>query len=131
MFAYSLKMAWRNILKHRSFTLLNLIGLSTGLACTLLIFLWVGDERSVDQFNDKDSQLFQVMANWKTPEGVQTVENTPGLLASTLTAEMPEVEYAVPVIPTSWFDKKGIIIQGGQRLEASNQFAGRDYLQVF
>ena len=131
MFKYSLKIAWRNILKDRSFTLLNLIGLSTGLACTLLIFLWVHDERSVDQFNENDGRLFQVMANWQTPQGVQTGENTPGLLARTLTADMPEVEYAVPVIPPSWFDKKGIIIYGGQRLEACNQFAGKDYLQVF
>ena len=131
MFKYSVKMAWRNILRNRSFTLLNLMGLSTGLACTLLIFLWVHDERSVDQFNENDSRLFQVMANWETPQGVQTVENTPGLLARTLKADMPEVEYAIPVIPSSWFDKKGIVIYGGQRLEASNQFAGKDYLQVF
>jgi putative ABC transport system permease protein len=131
MFRYSLKIAWRNIRRDRSFTLLNLMGLSTGLACTVLIFLWVHDERSVDQFNENDSRLFQVMANWETPQGVQTVENTPGLLAQTLTTEMPEVEYAVPVIPSSWFDKKGIIIYGDQRLEARDQFAGKDYLKVF
>jgi putative ABC transport system permease protein len=131
MFRYSLKIAWRNIRRDRSFTLLNLMGLSTGLACTVLIFLWVHDERSVDQFNENDSRLFQVMANWETPQGVQTVENTPGLLAQTLRAEMPEVEYAVPVIPSSWFDKKGIIIYGDQRLEACDQFAGKDYLKVF
>jgi putative ABC transport system permease protein len=131
MFKYSLKIAWRNILRDRSFTLLNLMGLSTGLACTLLIFLWVHDERSVDQFNENDSRLFQVMVNGETPQGVQTGENTPGLLAQTLKADMPEVEYAVPVIPSSWFDKKGIIIYGGQRLEARDEFAGKDYLQVF
>lgn len=131
MFKYSLKIAWRNIRKDRSFTLLNLMGLSTGLACTLLIFLWVHDERSVDQFNENDSRLFQVMANWETPQGVQTGNNTPGLLAQTLKAEMPEVEYAVPVIPSSWFDKKGIVIYGDQRLEARNEFAGKDYLQIF
>jgi hypothetical protein len=131
MFKYSLKIAWRNILKDRSFTLLNLMGLSTGLACTLLIFLWVHDERSVDQFNVNDSRLYQVMVNGETPQGVQTGENTPGLLAQTLKAEMPEVEYAVSVIPSSWFDKKGIIIYGGQRLEARDEFAGKDYLRVF
>ena len=131
MFKYSAKMAWRNILRDRSFTLLNLMGLSTGLACTLLIFLWVHDERSVDRFNANDSRLYQVMVNGETPQGVQTGENTPGLLAQTLKAGMPEVEYAVPVIPSSWFDKKGIIIYGGQRLEARDEFAGKDYLQVF
>jgi putative ABC transport system permease protein len=131
MFKYSLKIAWRNILRDKSFTVLNLLGLSTGLACTLLIFLWVHDERSVDQFNTRDSQLFQVLANWGTPNGIQTVENTPGLLAHTLKADLPEVEYAVPVIPPSLMDKKGIITYGDLRLEASNEFASQDYLQVF
>jgi putative ABC transport system permease protein len=131
MFKNYFKFAWRNILKDRQFTLLNLTGLSTGLACALLIFLWVDDEWSVNRFNEKDSQLFQVMANWPSPKGIVTGNNTPGLLASTLATDMPEVEYAVPVIPSSWFDKKGIMIFGGQRLEASEQFAGKDFLRVF
>lgn len=131
MFKNQLKFAWRNIVRDRQFTLLNLMDLSTGLACTLLIFLWVNDEWSVDRFNEKDKQLFQVMANWPSPQGIVTVSNTPGLLAQTLARDMPEVECAVPVVPPGWFDKKGILIHGGQRLEASEQFAGKDFLRVF
>ena len=55
------KLAWRNLVKDRQFTFLNLIGLSTGLACAFLIYLWVNDELSVDKFNEKDSQLYQVL----------------------------------------------------------------------
>ncbi|MDP4151152.1 MAG: ABC transporter permease [Bacteroidota bacterium] len=131
MFRHYFKIAWRSLLKARQFTFLNLVGLSTGLACTLFILLWVNDELHVDQFNEKDSQLFQVMQNWETPQGVETNENTPGPLASTLAAEMPEVAYSVPVIPATWSDKKGVLTYGDSHVEASQQFVGKDFLRVF
>jgi len=66
------RIAWRNLRKDRQFTLLNLLGLSTGLACSLLLYLWIADELTVDKFNEKDSQLYQVMVNFKTDNGVKT-----------------------------------------------------------
>lgn len=61
-----LKIAWRNLLKDRSFTFLNLAGLSTGLACAILIWLWVSDERRIDKFFQRDSQLFRyfIIRRW-------------------------------------------------------------------
>jgi len=44
MFKANLKIAWRNLLKDKQFTLLNVLGLSAGLGCALLICLWVSDE---------------------------------------------------------------------------------------
>jgi putative ABC transport system permease protein len=145
-----LKIAWRHSWRHfwkdRSFSFLNLVGLSTGLACALLIWLWANDEWQVDRFNVKDSQLFQVMRNAPDPSGIVTGEATPGLLAVTLKKELPEVEDAVAVIPESWFDKEGIVTAGEtagggplagnagvgeQRLEARAEFAGPDYFRLF
>ena len=126
-----LKIAWRNLVKNRLFTLLNLVGLSTGLGCTLMINLWVNDELQIDKFNKKDDQIFQVMQNAQTAKGIETTEQTPGLLASALTKEMPEVEYASAVIPVSWFDKKGILSDGDKHISAEAQFAGKDYFNIF
>jgi len=123
--------SWRNFWKDRSFSFLNLLGLSTGLACALLIYLWANDEWQVDRFNANDDRLFQVMQNAPVPDGIATVERTPGLLAATLKQELPEVEYAVPVIPVSWFDKEGVLSVGDSHLEARAEFAGRDYFHVF
>lgn len=131
MFRHYFKITGRRLLKDRSFTLLNWMGLSTGLACTLLISLWIKDELQVDRFNENDSRLFQVMENWETPQGIETTGNTPGLLAGTLAADFPEVEYAVPVIPVAWFDKKGILLSGDNQVEASEQFVGKDFFHVF
>src|ERR1700729_530719 len=91
-----LKIAFRNIRKDRQFTFLNLVGLSTGLACVLLIYLWVADELQGDKFNKNDAQLYQVLK--KETDGSGTViigKNPQGLLANAMAAELPEVEYAV------------------------------------
>src|SRR6476660_8946187 len=103
MFKNSFKLAWRNLLKDRQFTFLNLVGLSTGLACTFLIYLWVQDELNVDKYNEKDAHLFQVMVNQHQEDGIRTGMYTPGLLANAMKREIPDVEYAVTVVPASWF----------------------------
>ena len=67
-----LKLAWRNLLKDRQFSLLNLLGLSVGLACALLIGLWIADEYGMEKYNPNDDRLYQVMTNNKTSNGLET-----------------------------------------------------------
>jgi putative ABC transport system permease protein len=131
MFSNNIRIIWRNLIKDRQFTLLNLVGLSTGLACSLLLWLWISDERSVDKYNDKDHQLYQVMANIKSNGGIITMGSTPGILAKALREEMPEVEQAVSVLPASWFPFKGIITSGTTRIKAGGQYVGKEYFDVF
>lgn len=126
-----LKIAWRSLIKDRQFTLLNLLGLSTGLACALLIYLWVVDELRVDKHNEKDVHLFQIMVNQPHEDGIKTGEHTPGLLADALKAEMPEVELATTVVPAEWFSNKGVISAGETQLKAAGQFVSKDYFAVF
>jgi putative ABC transport system permease protein len=133
------KIAWRSLLKDRQFTILNLIGLSTGLACTFLIYLWVSDELSMDRFHEKDSQLFQVMTNEKNSDNLRTIPETPALLARTLKEEMPEVEYAAAVLPAEWFGKVTLSAKGNgatqsaeiNNIKASGHFADKDFFNVF
>jgi putative ABC transport system permease protein len=129
MFRNNLKLAWRYLLKDRAFTLLNLIGLATGLACAIMIYLWVNDEAHVDTFNNK--QVFQILKNTPSPTGITTDDRTPGLLAATLAKELPDIAYASSVIPVSWFDKQGLLIDGDRRVAAKSAFAGADYFNIF
>ena len=131
MFRNNLKIIWRNFIKDRQFTALNLLGLSTGLCCTLLIYLWVSDEINVDKYNQKDKQLYQVMANLKTEGGIKTITYTPGLLGKALGEAIPEIEYAVSVLPASWFDSKGVLSIGDIRMKADGQYVGKNYFNVF
>src|SRR4051812_29798634 len=129
MFKNHMKLAWRNLIKNRLFTVLNLIGLSTGLACTILIYLWVSDELNVNKFNERDSRIYQVMQS--ASEGSGAIENTPGLLAASLPKEMPDVEYAASVIPSSWFSEKGLFTFSDTHIRADGEFVSSDYFNIF
>jgi putative ABC transport system permease protein len=129
MLKNSFKLAWRNLVKDRQFTLLNLIGLSTGLACALLIYLWVYDELSIDKFNEKDGRLYEAMKTSPNSDGtIGMYETTQGLLARSLATDMPEIEYAVSVRKES---DLGILSVAGKYIKASWQFADRDFFNVF
>ncbi|MBS1597879.1 MAG: ABC transporter permease [Bacteroidetes bacterium] len=130
MFKTNLKIAWRQLLKDRQFTFLNVLGLSAGIACTLLIFLWVNDELSFDKFNEKDSQLYQLMEQ-RTGNGQTAIsDESSGLLSAAVAAQMPQVEYAASVAPPEWFQKFTLSV-GEKNLKAIGQYVGKDYFNIF
>jgi putative ABC transport system permease protein len=127
MFRNYVKTAWRNLIKDKQFSLLNLLGLSTGLACVLLIFLWVNDELSVDKFNANDSQLYQIMKTAPMADGgIDTYHYTPGLLGQSMQKELSEVEYATVARPQT-----GILSVGNKSFKASAQFIDQNFFKVF
>ncbi|MCX2740411.1 ABC transporter permease [Pontibacter anaerobius] len=128
MIRHSLLLMYRNFKRFKSTFFINLIGLSSGLACALLIFLWVSDELSVDGFHENDSRLFQVMTNHDNAEGVTTMEAGPGLLAETLAEEVPEVKYAVS---SSIIPDKFVVSDDNHHINASGQFVSKDFFNVF
>jgi len=131
MIKNNFKIIWRNLIKDRQFTFLNLLGLSTGLACTILIYLWITDESNVDKYNEKDKQLYQVMQNLKTEFGITTMPYTAGLLGRSLAEEIPEIEYEVSVLPESWFPFKGVISNGETHIKTGGQYVSKDYFNAF
>jgi putative ABC transport system permease protein len=55
-----LKIAWRNVIRHKSHTFINVTGLALGITCCLFIFLWVQDEKGVDNFHSNGKNLYTV-----------------------------------------------------------------------
>ena len=131
MFKHNLIISFRNFRRHKTSFFINMVGLTTGLACAIFIYLWVSDELSVDKFNEKDSRLYQVMQNIDVPNGIQTGSGTPGILASALASEIPEVEYATSVVPTNWFSEKGVLTFDETRIKTKAQYVDEDYFNVF
>jgi len=131
MFKNHFRLVWRNLVKDRQFALLNLLGLASGLACALMIWLWIQDEMKTDKVHEKDSQLYQVMQNVPQDQGIETAEYTQGPLANALASEIPEIQYAATVVPASWFSSRGIITAGEVRLKAREQFISKDYFNMF
>ncbi len=130
MFKTNLKIAWRNLMKDRQFTLLNVLGLSAGLACALLIFLWVNDELSFDKFFANDNRLYQIMEHRKSDGDVKVSDESSGLVSDIFKSQMPEVEYAASLAPPDWFQKFTLTV-GDKNIKATGQYAGKDYFNIF
>jgi hypothetical protein len=90
-----LKTAWRNITRNKTFSAINIAGLSLGMACSILILLWVQDELSVDAFHANDARLYKVYEREYYKDHIDGNYDTPGLLAKELKRNMPEIEDAV------------------------------------
>src|SRR5277367_6638180 len=125
-----IKIAWRNLKKDKQFTLLNVFGLSAGIACTLLIYLWVHDEVSYDKFFDKGDQIYQVMEHRKGNGGQNLTDESSGLVSETIALMSPEIKYAAAVAPADWFQKSTLTV-GDKNIKASVQYVGKDYFNIF
>jgi len=116
------KIAWRNLVKDKQFTVINVLGLSAGLACALLIFLWVHDESSYDKFFANDERLYQLMENQS--------EESSGLLSDAVKQQIPGVGYAAAVAPSRWFPQYTLSV-GDKNIKATGQYTGKDYFNIF
>lgn len=88
------KMSWRTILKNRVSSLINVSGLTLGLCTSVIIALSVMDELKHDKFHSNLDDIFLLMKNQKTNDGISTSEATPGPMAQALRSDFPEVKYA-------------------------------------
>ncbi|MCB0667390.1 MAG: ABC transporter permease [Saprospiraceae bacterium] len=130
MLRHYLILAARKLQRNKTSFLINIIGLSTGLACALFIFLWVQDELNVDKFNENDDQLYQVLMNADMPGETQTWNNTPGPLGSTLVNELPEVVSST-AYHNSFMRPQGILMRGNEKLQVEGLYAKPNYFTVF
>ncbi len=133
MFKHFLVQFLRNIKRDKISFGINLIGLSTGLACVLIIFLWVKDELNMDKFHKKENQLYQVMIklDYQDLNDVNIQESTQGLLARSMKKELPEVEYAVSVYEFKWLDIPGSVSYKNQQIKAKEQYVSNDFFKIF
>jgi putative ABC transport system permease protein len=117
----------RNVKRHRSSFVINLIGLSTGLASALLIFLWVNDELQMDNFHEKADRLHQVMEHQEYVEGIMTTMSTPGILAEELKAEIPEIEHSATL---NWRSQWTISVDD-VNIKAYGYWVDADFFRMF
>ena len=131
MLRHNLILIYRNFKRFKTTFFINLIGLSTGLACTLLIYLWVKDELNMDKFHEMDARLFQVMEHQQHSGNVRVTDSTPWLLAELLEDEMPEVEYAVVATPTFWYSRQTLSVDNNNPVKANGKYASADFFNMF
>ncbi|WP_347159749.1 ABC transporter permease [Pontibacter chitinilyticus] len=129
MFKNYLKMAYRNLMRHKVFSLINVLGLALGMTCSILILLWVQDEVSYDRFHADINNLYRVMEVQHYPGGDNfTVDATPGPLAEALEAELPEVKHAVRSTTWEW---KQLFTLNDKALKVSGRYADPEFFEIF
>ena len=129
MIRHNILIAYRNSRRFKSSFFINLIGLSTGLACVILIFLWVNDELRMDQFHANGDRLYQVLENVDQGTGMITRFSTSGPTAEALATEMPEVEMAVT--STLQWGMSFVASTKDLDITAKGLYAGVDFFRMF
>jgi putative ABC transport system permease protein len=92
-----LKIAYRNIRKHLGYSLINVTGLAIGMACCILILLFVFDELSYDKFHENHDRIYRVTRKWFNADGVVNLHlgHVAPPVAPLLENDFPEIVHAV------------------------------------
>jgi predicted permease len=92
MWIHHLKIGVRNILRHKGYAFLNIFGLTAGMACCILIGLWVLDELNYDRFHENAASICRVESNQEYNGRTLHIYWTPHPLGPALEAEIPEIQ---------------------------------------
>lgn len=90
-----LKLAFRHMWRKKGYTLINILGLAIGIACFLLIFMFVWDESSFDKFHEKGEDIYRVALDRKYPGRMRSYAIIPHSYAEMMETDLPEVKEAV------------------------------------
>lgn len=93
LFRHYFTVAFRHVWRHRSFSAINVAGLTLGLTCCMFIYLWVTDETSIDNFHVNGDRLYNVYMRTESKSGVTASLNTPRMIAGD-----EKMRYVMPVI---------------------------------
>ncbi|MES2734429.1 MAG: ABC transporter permease [Bacteroidota bacterium] len=110
-----LTIAWRNLLRHKVFSLINILGLAIGMAACLLILQYVSFELSFDSFHEKGDRIYRIRKDsWQNGVQLSKSATTDPALAPALKAELPEVVQATRIVHTSPFMTDPVMQHGNQ-----------------
>jgi putative ABC transport system permease protein len=122
-----IKIAWRNLFRNKGFSITNLLGLTIGMTCTMLILFWVKDELSYDKFHSNYKNIYQVIANRDFKNQIFTDRNMVLPLASSLQAAYPQIKNAV----VTTYDEIHILANGETKLAKSGYTVSDRFFEMF
>ncbi|WP_423147749.1 ABC transporter permease [Rubrolithibacter danxiaensis] len=122
-----LKIAWRNLFKHKAFSFINIAGLTIGMVCTMLLLLWVYNERVWDKFNQNYDRIYHILSNRNFNGEITTGPDMMYPLAKALKIALPEVEAATTVS----FGENTLFAAGDKKLKKRTVFTSPDFFNTF
>jgi putative ABC transport system permease protein len=122
------KIAFRNLWRHRVFSLINIIGLTVGMTACFLIFLYVRFELSYDSMHSKADRIFRIICDIKTPSETLKASGPSWAVGPHLTmGDFPQVEASVRTTGDEFLVRKGNV----KFQEMNSLFADSSFFQVF
>jgi putative ABC transport system permease protein len=121
-----LKIAWRNLKKHKAYTAINLIGLIVAFSSSILVFLAAYFDLSFDSFHANAKNIYRACNKVQTPDGVRYGTSMPYPLAPALKKEFPEVKYATRIKYGG-----GAVRYNGKDYNKDIRTVDADFLQMF
>jgi len=122
MFKSNLILAFRHIKKHKGYSFINIFGLAVGIACCILIFLWVRNELSYDTFHENGEDLYLITISGERG----TWNSSPWALPPVLKKDYPEIEKA------SWYGRVQLLAKNGENTFFEKvALVGPDFLEMF
>ncbi|MGZ3852459.1 MAG: ABC transporter permease [Flavisolibacter sp.] len=121
------KIAWRNLFRNKSFSITNVLGLTIGITCTILILLWVQDEVGYDRFHQNYSSIYKVMATRNFNNQIFTDPNMVLPLAKSIESDVPQVKQAV--VTTQRYPT--VLSYGDTKLKKQGYTVSEHFFNVF
>lgn len=121
--------AWRNLRKNKVFSFINIFGLSAGLACCILIFLFIQHELSYDKFHKQANRIYRLTSESEGPNGKTSLAVTPAPWAPLMKKDFPEIKEYVRLLR----DEKVLIGQPSEQhfYETQMLYADSTVFSVF
>jgi len=130
MFRNYLKIAWRNTLHNKVYSVLNIAGLAAGMAVALLIGLWVANQYSYDRFLPGYQQLYQVEMNLTSQHNGTSTQTSIALpLTDVLRKEIPGIKYVAEADAVGKMNH-GLLV-GDKKLYLGGGAVGADFFKIF
>jgi len=127
MFSNYFKTAFRNLWRNKAFSVINIAGLSVGLACCMLIFLYAMDEVSYDRFNVNAANIYHLAVDSKSPDGqLHKFSGTGNMPGPSFKRQLPEVQDFVRIYGTNYTIK-----QGNEVFDQVALFVDSNFFSVF
>lgn len=121
------KTSCRTLLRNKTFSLINIIGLATGMAGAILLLLWILNAYSFDEFHSKKDRIYQVYSREKGDEKIDTWGGTSHPVGPALKAGWPQVEDAVRMTWVAAF----VLKNGDKQLQTQGFLADPGFLTMF
>lgn len=128
MFKNYLKIALRNLFRNKAYSFINVFGLATGIACAILILMYVVHEVSYDRFHENGGHIYRVIESYNSDGQETWYATTFSALAPTILNEFPSIKRASHVYPTNGL----ITTPGNSKFQEENIiYADSSFFEMF